>query len=176
MLAAAAVLVLSGASVASAHDELVESTPTSGERLEAAPTEITLSFSADVLAESGTATVLVVDADGTDWAAGEPVVDGPVVTVPLEAGMPDAGYEVRWRVVSSDGHPIAGVIPFTVGDGQPLPTTDSSPSESAAPVEPEPGDGSLTRTLTIAGIGAILAAGVFAAVVLRRRGRSGRNS
>ncbi len=69
------------------------------------------------------AAVVVVDQSGRDWVAAEPVLDEATVTAELESGMPDAGYELRWRVVSSDGHPISGVVPFTIGDGVPLTRT-----------------------------------------------------
>lgn len=134
-----ALLVLAPATAASAHDELVSSSPAAGEQLSTAPESITLAFSAEVLTMG--AAIMVVDADGTDWVASEPVVDYGEVTATLESGMPDAGYEVRWRVVSSDGHPISGVIPFTVGDAEPLVAESAAPAQSQAaePGAAEPG-------------------------------------
>lgn len=124
----AAVSVLGAATAASAHDELIDSSPAAGEALALAPTEVTLQFSADVLTVG--ATVIVIDADGTDWTAADPVLDGATVTVPLQEGMPDAGYELRWRVVSGDGHPIAGVVPFTIGDGEPFASATPEPTDT----------------------------------------------
>ncbi|WP_419706960.1 copper resistance CopC family protein [Promicromonospora sp. NFX87] len=117
-LAVAVVALCATAAPASAHDKLISSDPASDQRLAEAPAEVSLTFSADVL-DMGAA-VVVSDAAGTEWVSAVPTVDGPVVTAVLDAGMPDAGYEIRWRVVSSDGHPITGVVPFTVGDGEPL--------------------------------------------------------
>jgi methionine-rich copper-binding protein CopC len=105
--------VLGFASPAAAHDELVASTPSIGEQLASAPSEVSLTFSADVLTIG--AAVIIADGAGRDWVADEPVVTDGVVTVGLQSGMPDAGYEIRWRVVSEDGHPISGLVPFTVG-------------------------------------------------------------
>jgi copper resistance protein C len=132
----AVVAVLVTAAPAFAHDELLSSTPTVDQRLASAPSEVTLTFSADVL-DVGAA-VVVADASGTDWVAEAPTLRGGSVTVTLKPDMPAAGYEVRWRVVSSDGHPIAGLIPFTVGDGTPLVRTaapDASASSGAAPAD-----------------------------------------
>ena len=45
-------------------------------------------------------------------------------------GLPDGDYTVRWRVVSTDGHIVAGVLAFGVGKGRPAPqaaTTESTP-------------------------------------------------
>jgi hypothetical protein len=33
--------------------------------------------------------------------------------------MPEGSYQVRWRVVSSDGHPISGSFEFAVGQKTP---------------------------------------------------------
>lgn len=117
-LAVAVVALCATAVPASAHDKLISSDPASDQRLAEAPAEVSLTFSADVL-DMGAA-VVVSDATGTEWVSAAPAVDGPTVTAVLDPGMPDAGYEIRWRIVSSDGHPISGVVPFTVGDGEPL--------------------------------------------------------
>ena len=111
---------------ASAHDELVSSTPVADAALDPAPTEVSLSYSDNIL-EVGVE-VTVTDAAGTEWVADAPVVDGPTVTVPLNADMPGGAYTVDWRVVSSDGHPISGSIPFTVT----TPAAAPSPSEEAS--------------------------------------------
>ncbi len=121
---------------AAAHDELISSTPAAGEQLESAPSEITLEFSAALLDLGGASTVVfVVDASGTDWAAEQPVIEHNVVRVSLKPSMPDAGYEVRWQVISGDGHPISGIVAFTVGDAAPLspaPTASASQPQSEA--------------------------------------------
>ncbi|PVW04706.1 copper resistance protein CopC [Microbacterium sp. Gd 4-13] len=177
-MAVAAVALLATASPASAHDELLSSTPSSGERLLAAPSEVTLTFSADVL-DMGAA-IVVADADGQDWAAGESAVVEGSVTVEVQPGMADAGYEVRWRVVSSDGHPISGIIPFTVGDGEPLvrdaAAESSSESDAAgttgvdttASQTTSQGQGAF-RVALIGGAGAAIALGVLAVFLLLRR-------
>ncbi len=117
----ASAVVLATAVPAAAHDELLQSSPAVGEVMTAAPEVVSLSFADEVLAMG--AAVIVVDQSGHDWVAAEPVLDEATVTAELEPGMPDAGYELRWRVVSSDGHPISGVVPFTIGDGEPLTRT-----------------------------------------------------
>lgn len=177
-------LVLATPAPASAHDELIASTPSAGERLTVAPSDVSLSFSADVLTIG--AAIIVVDESGHDWAAAEPTVSEGTVTVPLEAGMAEAGYEIRWRVVSSDGHPISGLIPFTVGDADPLvraasgsgsstqtgtdprdDDTDQSADDSAASE-----NAGVLRVAAFGAGGAALAAGVFIIFSLLRRRRT----
>jgi methionine-rich copper-binding protein CopC len=111
-LAAGAVLALAGAQSASAHDELLGSTPEAGEVVETAPEAVVLTFSNDVI-ETGTV-VEVVDHHGEPVDLGETEVLGPEVSAALPADL-SGEYQVRWRVVSSDGHPIEGTIDFGVG-------------------------------------------------------------
>lgn len=110
---AAAAMGLADAAPASAHDELLASSPEDGQVLDAAPAAIELEFSNDII-EMGTA-IVVVDAEGAELAAGEPAISGRTVTATLPAGVADGEYQVRWRAVSADGHPIEGTIDFGVG-------------------------------------------------------------
>jgi hypothetical protein len=113
---------------ANAHDELLSTVPASGAELETAPTEIRLSFSDDIL-ELG-AVSQVLDAAGKNWAAGDMAANGRDGVQPLEANMPAGDYEVRWRVVSSDGHPISDAFTFAVG---PVAAADPEPEPAPAP-------------------------------------------
>ncbi|KTR95885.1 copper resistance protein CopC, partial [Microbacterium testaceum] len=101
LLAVAALFVLPTAP-AFAHDELVSTDPHADAVLDALPNQITFTYSADILAEEGTAVVEVTAADGTSLAEGSPVVAGTDVTQTL-AGAASGPVTVKWRVVSSDG-------------------------------------------------------------------------
>lgn len=189
--ALAGLLLLPAATAASAHDELAGSEPASGEALDAAPAAVRLDFSGDVLT-FGAAVVVADDGDET-WQAGDPVLDGASVSVPLDPALPDGAYEIRWRVVSSDGHPITGLVPFTVGDvdaegaddasAAPAPPSDDvdpagrsgeQPAAADAASSTQPGSAPPWRTPAIAGGGAALALAVYAVVVVLRGRRSAR--
>ena len=114
--------VLGHATGASAHESLTDSSPRSGEVLESGPSEIALVFSGQLL-EDGAA-VAVSDSDSDDWASGAPAVEDATAIVELDQALPDGEYEVLWRVVSSDGHPISGAFTFRVGEGG---SNDSAP-------------------------------------------------
>ncbi|WP_407319445.1 copper resistance protein CopC [Isoptericola halotolerans] len=129
-VAVAVVAMLATAPTATSHDQLISSDPESDARLDGAPTTVSLEYSADIM-DVGAA-VVVADGSDEDWAVSPPSVDGPVVLTQLEPGMPDGDYEVRWRVVSSDGHPIQGVVRFVVGDGGPD-ETGADPARSPSP-------------------------------------------
>lgn len=121
----AALLVGAGAAPASAHASLVSTDPAEGAVLPEAPDEVTLTFDE---------AVSVVD-DGVEAydATGEPLdveaaARDEVVTAGLPDDLDDGTYVVTWRVVSSDGHPIAGSLTFHIG----------APSETVA--APRTGD------------------------------------
>lgn len=118
-----------------AHDTLVSADPEDGASVATMPEEITLTYSADILDVSPV--VRLADADGEVVAELEPVVDGPEVTAAVEDPLPAGDYQVQWRVVSSDGHPIEGTQHVTVTEGA------DDPGASAAPA---PSDGGATAT------------------------------
>jgi copper transport protein len=107
--------------VASAHATLVRASPENRAVLATPPAAVRLVFDDTVRPASG---VMAVRNDGgASVLAGKPrVVGGRTLVVPLESGLSDGDYTVLWRVVSDDGHTIAGVTVFGVGTGRPPPT------------------------------------------------------
>lgn len=102
---------------ANAHDELVSTDPADGAVLETAPTQITLTFSANLTetVSDQDNMVSVVDSNATEWVNGPVTVSGTTLVASLAADMPVGGYAVQWRAVSSDGHPLSGSLSFSVG-------------------------------------------------------------
>ena len=137
-LTVAAGITLAGASPAFAHDELLASTPENGQVFDTAPAEVALDFSDDIL-EVGTA-IVVVDHHGGDVEVGDPVIAGAHVTAALPIDL-EGDYQVRWRAVSSDGHPIEGTIDFGVGaDATGVWTEEPAHDDAAADAETADGD------------------------------------
>lgn len=102
------------APAASAHDQLTSSEPIQDERVATAPSSITLRFSAPLLNLGNE--IRIVDAEAKNWALGASVLTRETLSQPLAPDMPEGEYQVRWRVVSSDGHPINGAYSFLVGE------------------------------------------------------------
>ncbi|MFI9590608.1 copper resistance protein CopC [Nonomuraea sp. NPDC052265] len=117
----AALFVLGTATPALAHDSLKSSDPAKGATVKALD-EVRLEFSATVRMPF----VIVRGAGEAVFQEGKPEVDGAVVRQAVKGPLPGGKYTVAYRVVSSDGHPIEGEIPFTV-EAAPA----SSPSASA---------------------------------------------
>ena len=112
--------------------QYVSSTPAADATLSKAPTEITLTYSANLMNVEGGNRVRVTDSAGNSLVEGkgDAKVSGNTVTQTLNLKDPaaDETYTVTWRVVSSDGHPIQGTYRFTVGAGK----TASAPVSSAS--------------------------------------------
>ncbi|CAG7844947.1 hypothetical protein USB125703_01200 [Pseudoclavibacter triregionum] len=147
LLALAAVAALAGlglfgpgsAAPASAHDTLLRSSPADGEQLASAPSEWTLEFSAEILPVGAEA--VLVDEQGQVTPLGPPTIQGQKVSFAL-GSLAQGSWTGQWRVVSSDGHPIAGTIVFGVGvpAGQVVTAAPAGGGPQATPG----GDGSAT--------------------------------
>lgn len=109
-----------------AHDTLVSSEPAKDAALTVAPTVVSLTFNAVV----SNPTVVVVDDQGTPKQQGAASITDRTATQAVD-GLSSGGYLINYRVVSSDGHPITGQIPFTVGGGQNDPPGTVNPSQVA---------------------------------------------
>ena len=132
LLAGLFVLAAVTAPAASAHATVTGSSPADGVDLPTTPTSVSVSFDEAVTLDPGF--VKVVDGDGRQADTGNPTVsgDGRTVEVGLRSGLPtSAGYLVSFRVVSADGHPVAGTVGFTVGGGTPVSAADALPQTSA---------------------------------------------
>ena len=168
VLVAALLAVLTFAGPASAHDALISSDPVADTVLAKAPSTVTLVFDQDV--QNMYAEMAVTIGSHTPVAF-TPTVSGRDVTADLTAqdlSIPTDGGLVAWRigyrVISADGHPVTGLVNFSVGTaGSPSPTLSAGATSPAGP-------GSGAPWLLIGG--AAVAVLVVAAVVLLLRRRS----
>ncbi|MDQ0745552.1 methionine-rich copper-binding protein CopC [Clavibacter sp. B3I6] len=137
LAASAAALVVGGALIpagaASAHDRLVGSTPAADATVTSEPGTIALDFSEDLLSldaqNSGFAIQVVNASDGSFHEDGCVAVDGTTATSRIALGTAGT-YQVTWRAVSSDSHPIDGTYSFTYA---PEGDTAGTPAVLAAP-------------------------------------------
>lgn len=78
--------------------------------------------------------VALRDAGDRQVDLGEPRVEGKFVRTEVPEPLPAGKYVIAWRVVSSDGHPIEGEIPFTAeGEPSPEPSTPTPAAERSTP-------------------------------------------
>jgi MYXO-CTERM domain-containing protein len=132
VLVAALLGWLAGVPTASAHERLEASEPAADAVLTEVPGRVQLTFSGAV----SSPTLVLRAGSGDQVSDGEPLLDGALVTLPLQPDLPNGAYTVEWRVVSSDGDPVSGSYAFTLetpGTAAPAPSsavsaTSSSPS------------------------------------------------
>lgn len=124
--AIAAVLVLAAAPPASAHAALVDTDPDEGAVLAAAPDVVRLTFNEPVRGVPDG--VQVFDAGGEPIASSSHTSDADLL-VTLDEDVGEGTLVVAWRVVSEDGHPIAGTLTFSIG----VPSPTVSAPDVAAP-------------------------------------------
>lgn len=130
-------LTLAVATPAQAHDELVSSYPEAGSTITGSPAEITLSFSGELIAGMQSGAVEVITPDGQNIATDAPSEDGTSITQHLTPNPPAGMFTVRWKVVSSDGHPISGEYTYTVAPTDAVPSSPAA-TPSTAPQTPAP--------------------------------------
>jgi copper transport protein len=129
VVAVAAALAGGWASIGTAwsHAVLVDAWPPDGAVVDRAPGEIVLRYDEPV----APIVVRVVGAAGAVASPALPRAAGPEVRLALPGDLAPGGYLVSWRVISADGHPIAGALAFSIGAGAAPP-----PSEPEAQSEP----------------------------------------
>lgn len=130
-------VLLGGAGTALAHDSVTGTSPANGTTVAGMPQTIEITMS-NTPASIGSQ-VLVLDEAGTNWAQGEVEVLDTVASQAVRAGAPGGSYTVKWRLVSSDSHPIEGEFSFTATAGGT--TTGGATPAVAAPTAPAAGAG-----------------------------------
>ncbi len=154
------------ASPAIAHSQLLATSPAADSTARAPADEVTLTFNEPVKARFST--VAVTGPEGLSYSRyALRVVDNVVhqAVYPLRSGT----YQVAWRVVSADGHPVSGEFRFTVAlppghepmDPPPQPTAVSQPS----------GPSVWAAWLWVVTVAAVLVLGLIFLLVVRRRTR-----
>lgn len=183
VLGLAALIACVPATPANAHDVLLESSIVEGSELDVAPSEWTLRFNNEVLNVGSEAAL--VGPDGATITLGQPAFDRDRVTFTVPA-LAKGDYTANWRVVSSDGHPISGSIPFTVTVGEPSATSAATTAGSTAPdasstapagdanASQQPNDGTVAGlpmplAITATAIGFIVIFGAGIAFVMKGR-------
>jgi methionine-rich copper-binding protein CopC len=158
---------------AKGHDELIDIQPASGAVLTEGSFEAKLTFNNPLLVVEGeTNAELSTRPVGSDeWVPHEIVIMDSVLTAQIN--LTEAGdYDLRWKVVSSDGHPISGESTFTLEIGSPQQQETEAPILIApAPIQESNQGGSMVGFYI--GLGMVVLGVIFAPIglMIRRRAR-----
>jgi copper resistance protein C len=131
---AACVALLVGAAPAFAHTRLESSDPVDKSSVDTAPASVSLTFNEAISAEF--ATLSVVGPDGTNYQSGPVSASNGQVSTAVSPLGPAGVYEIGYRVVSDDGHPVSGKVSFTLtaaGPGAAAAPATAAPTAAAAP-------------------------------------------
>jgi methionine-rich copper-binding protein CopC len=160
---------------AKSHDLLIEIEPVAGAVITEGSFEAKLTFNNPLLVVEGeTNAELATKLVGSDeWKNHDVFVADQVLTAQIV--LSEAGdYDLRWKVVSSDGHPISGDSTFTLEIESAVNQEDSESPILIAPApvgEQSSGEGSLVGFYI--GLAMVILGVIFAPIglMIRRRAR-----
>jgi methionine-rich copper-binding protein CopC len=160
---------------AKSHDLLIEIEPVAGAEITEGSFEAKLTFNNPLLVVEGeTNAELATKLVGSDeWLNHDVFVADQVLTAQID--LSEAGdYDLRWKVVSSDGHPISGDSTFTLEIESAVNQEDSESPILIAPApvgEQSSGEGSLVGFYI--GLAMVILGVIFAPIglMIRRRAR-----
>ena len=124
---------------ATSHEQLVDQEPKSGQVLEAGIAEVRLSFSDALISldNSAGSEIVILDENQNPVNNGCAVIDARTAIARADIDTPGT-YQVGWRVVSGDGHPISGSFSFVVENNSGyIADPDYLFTECANPYDPE---------------------------------------
>ncbi|MYV82879.1 copper-binding protein [Bradyrhizobium japonicum] len=124
LLAALATLlcVVGFATGASAHAALVAVEPASGSMLASAPKAVELRFNEAVTPGA----IQLIDGAGRARDDARVSASGETISVAMPPDLPQGTAVVSYRVISQDGHPVAGSVIFSIG----MPTGTQPPANA----------------------------------------------
>ncbi|MFC4944865.1 copper resistance CopC family protein [Pseudonocardia sp. GCM10023141] len=167
----AVLALLLGSAPAWAHSQLERSDPAAGTSLASGPKQVSLTFNEAV--QPGFTAITVVGPDKLDYHSGTISEVDDTIAVGVQPLGPAGTYQIGYRIVSADGHPVSGSVAFTLtaaGPGSPAAVPAGNVSDPASTPGSAPPDGGGPPVWPwIVGAVVLVAGGV---VVALRLGRS----
>jgi methionine-rich copper-binding protein CopC len=129
--------ILAPMSPASAHTDLVSTSPAADSDVLAAQDTISLTFSEPPLVDG--AAIVVMNSSGDILDSPAPALDGASLSIPWPADLSTGKVTVQWRATAQDGHVESGEFVFNYtaaaeGGMAPSPAASAMPNESAEPM------------------------------------------
>jgi copper transport protein len=115
-IVAFAFLIFSLPGLSSAHAYIVKSNPTGNQSLSKSPDKVSIEF--DEIIQPTFYSLQVLDMKGTQVNKDNGRINASnakVLESDVKQDLPKGIYTLKWKIVSSDGHPVDGVIPFQIG-------------------------------------------------------------
>jgi copper transport protein len=116
-----ALIALATATQALAHASLVASDPADGKVVPVPPAALTLRFNEPV----SPLVIRLIDPAGDAIALADVRAENAIVSIPLLSMLATGTHVLSWRVISADGHPVAGAVVFSIGAPSATPAASS---------------------------------------------------
>ena len=107
-------MLLSGSAPASAHAQLLTANPKAKSTVYVLPAQAKLMFSDDLIDVDGGNQIQVTDPKGKRIETGETLLVGNQLSIALKKSTLLGRYQVTYRVLSEDGHPVSANYYFTL--------------------------------------------------------------
>jgi copper resistance protein C len=151
------------APAANAHSVLISMSPADGSLVMTAPAKVVFTFNENI--QSLGDAVSVVDPTGKQVQSGPPLVLNNTLTEALQPITVPGHYQVAYRVVSADGHPVTKELGFNY-------LSDVGPTQP--PIPPDGGGSSWVTPVFVAA--GVLAGVLIGVLIVRRRSSASSNS
>jgi methionine-rich copper-binding protein CopC len=122
-------------SSASAHTDLVSTSPAADSDVNASQESISLTFAEPMLLDG--AAIVVVDSTGATLDSPAPTQDGASLSIPWPADLNPGKVTVQWRATAADGHVLSDEFVFNytaAAEGGMAPSPAASTLPSAEPM------------------------------------------
>lgn len=158
---------------ASAHTDVVSTSPADGAVIDVTPADVSITFSEPPIKEG--AAILLADVSGTELPLGEVQFEGASVKAAAPTDLPAGDYIVTWRVSAEDGHVLTGEFSFTftgkvvVVDPTNSVTAGTEEAAVAVPVMDDAKTGDSGSTLLTAFIAVLVVSAIVATIIAARK-------
>ncbi|MBT2647079.1 copper resistance protein CopC [Bacillus sp. ISL-34] len=116
------------------HATIISSNPSPNEAMDTLPEKISIQFSENI--QPAFHSLEVFSQDGDKIQIQDSTISkqsGKILEAKWKGTIDEGIYYIKWRVVSSDGHPIEGTIPFQFGDSAGLSDQENSEVNASFP-------------------------------------------
>jgi copper transport protein len=110
-----AIILFSFPTFSSAHAYIIKSFPVDNENLHQPPKNVSIEFNEEI--QPSFHYLQVFDQNGKRVDKGEHIESNnpKILKANVKSNLPSGIYTIKWKIVSADGHPVDGVIPFQIG-------------------------------------------------------------
>ncbi|NBO26208.1 MAG: copper resistance protein CopC [Actinobacteria bacterium] len=164
-------------SSASAHTDLVSTSPAADSDVNASQATISLTFAEPTLVDG--AAIIVKNSNGDILDSPAPTLDGSTLSIPWPMDLTPGQVTIEWRATGDDGHVLSGdfgfnytaaaeggMAPSPAASAEPIMTALATPEAIAMPlaIDDAPADASnnnLVIRIAIVSLVGLVAAGLF---------------